>query len=172
MFPTLPKFEWGCFSCPKFHLGCCFYSICKSAWNSSNLPDGSNSTQVWMKLFQLPNIVEAVRIFPNVSNCMQISTQHLYTTQIGMKLFEVHLKWIKLFELPQNWIKLFEVTQNWLKMLKIFHLAKFEWSYCYLTRVGLVCWNLSKFFQFMKTFLTSPKFEWSCPNLPKFHWDC
>jgi len=24
----------------------------------------------------------------------------------------------------------------------------------------------------METFLTSPKFEWSCPNFPEFHWDC
>jgi len=23
MFLTLSKFEWGCFSCPKFYLGCC-----------------------------------------------------------------------------------------------------------------------------------------------------
>jgi len=27
---------------------------------------------------------------------------------------------------------------------------KFEWSYCYLTRVDLVCWNLANFFQFMQ----------------------
>jgi len=32
--------------------------------------------------------------------------------------------------------------------------------------------TLPKFFQFMETFLTSHKFEWSCPNLLKFHWDC
>jgi len=43
-----------------------------------------------MKLFQLPNMIEAVGIFPNVSNCMQISIKHLYTTLIGLKLFEVH----------------------------------------------------------------------------------
>jgi len=35
---------------------------------------------------------------------------------------------------------------------------KFEWSYCHLARVELVCCNLDqpKFFQFMETFLTSP----------------
>jgi len=31
--------------------------------------------------------------------------------------------------------------------------------YCYATRVDLICWNLAKVFQFMETFLTSPKFE-------------
>jgi len=51
-----------------------------------------------MKVFQLPNMIEAVGIFPNVSNCMQISMKHLYITQIGLRLFEVHQKWIKLFE--------------------------------------------------------------------------
>jgi len=45
-----------------------------------------------MKLFQLPNTIEAVGIFPNVSNCMQISMKRLYITQIGMMLFEVHQK--------------------------------------------------------------------------------
>jgi len=45
-----------------------------------------------MKLFQLPKMVEAVGIFPNVSNCMQISMKRLYITQIGMKLFDVPQK--------------------------------------------------------------------------------
>ena len=69
-----------------------------------------------MKLFQLPNVIEAVGIFLgiflNVSNCMQISMKHLYITQIGMKLFEVHQKRIKLFEVTQKLTKLLEVTQN------------------------------------------------------------
>jgi len=30
------------------------YNIWKSERNSSNIPDVSNCTQVWMKLFQLP----------------------------------------------------------------------------------------------------------------------
>jgi len=42
-----------------------------------------------MKLFQLPNMIEALGICPNVSNYMQISMKHLYITKIGMKLFEV-----------------------------------------------------------------------------------
>jgi len=46
---------------------------------------------------------------------------------------------------------------------------EFEWSYCCLARVGLVCWNLPKFFQFVETFLTSPKFDWSSPDLLEFH---
>jgi len=45
-----------------------------------------------MKLFQLPNMIEVVGIFPNVSNCMQIAMKHMYITQVGMKLFEVHQK--------------------------------------------------------------------------------
>ena len=55
-----------------------------------------------MKLFQLPNMIEVVGIFPNVSNCMQIAMKHMYITQVGMKLFEVHQKWIKLFAVPQK----------------------------------------------------------------------
>jgi len=42
-----------------------------------------------MKLFQIPNVIEAVGICPHVYNCMQISMKRLYITQIGMKLFEV-----------------------------------------------------------------------------------
>jgi len=42
-----------------------------------------------MKLLQMPNVIGAVGICPNVSNCMQISMKRLYFTQIGMKLFEV-----------------------------------------------------------------------------------
>jgi len=34
-------------------------------------------------------MIEAVGIFPNVSNCMQISMKHLYITLIGMNLFEL-----------------------------------------------------------------------------------
>jgi len=49
-----------------------------------------------MKLFQLPNMIEASGIFLNVSNCMQILMKH-YIIQIGMKLFGVHQTWIKLF---------------------------------------------------------------------------
>jgi len=45
-----------------------------------------------MKVFQLPNMMEAIGIFRNVPNCMQISMKHLDITQIGMKLFEVHQK--------------------------------------------------------------------------------
>jgi len=61
-----------------------------------------------MKLFQIPNMTEAVGTFPSVSNCMRISMKHLYITQIGLKLFEVHQKCINLFEVPQKRIKLFE----------------------------------------------------------------
>jgi len=56
-----------------------------------------------MKLFQLypnlnegvlitKNMIEAVGIFPNVSNFMQISMKHLDITKSGMKLYEVHQK--------------------------------------------------------------------------------
>ena len=78
----------------------------------------------------------------------------LYITQIEMKLFEVS-----------------EVTQNWTKM---FNLPKFEWSYYHLARDDEVCGNLvpPKFFQIMEIFLTSAKFERSCRNLLKFHWNC
>jgi len=45
-----------------------------------------------MKLFQLPNMIEVVGNFPNISNCMQTSVKHLYITQIGLKLLEVPQK--------------------------------------------------------------------------------
>jgi len=72
-----------------------------------------------------------------------------YITQIEMKLFEVPQKWIKLFHLAEIWMELLPFGLSWFSLLE-----------------------LTKFFQFMETFLTSPKFEWSCPNLLKFHWDC
>jgi len=55
-----------------------------------------------MKPLQLPNMIEAVGIFPIVSNCMQISMKHLYITQTEMKLFEVQQKRTKLFEVPHK----------------------------------------------------------------------
>jgi len=39
--------------------------------------------------FNYPKSVEAVGIYPNVSNCMEIAIKQLNITQIGMKLFEV-----------------------------------------------------------------------------------
>jgi len=41
-------------------------------------PDVSNSIQTWMELFQLPKLIEAVGIYPNVSNCTQFSMKLLY----------------------------------------------------------------------------------------------
>jgi len=70
-----------------------------------------------MKLFQLPKVIEAIGIFPNVSNCMQISMKHLYITQFRLKLFEVHQKWIKLFEVTHNSIKMFHLAQIWMELL-------------------------------------------------------
>jgi len=35
-------------------------------------PGGSNCTQVWVKLFNYPNLIESIEISPNVSNSMQI----------------------------------------------------------------------------------------------------
>jgi len=45
-----------------------------------------------MNVFKLPNMIEAVGIFPNVFNYMQILMQHLCITPIGLKLFEVPQK--------------------------------------------------------------------------------
>jgi len=70
----------------------------------------------------------------------------LHIIQIGMKLFEVSQNWMKMFHLARSWMELSLFVLSW-----------------------FICWNLPKFFQFMETFLTSPKFEWSCTNLLKFH---
>jgi len=40
--------------------------------------------------FNYPNMIQAVRICLNVSDCMQIQMKNLHNTQIGMKLFEIH----------------------------------------------------------------------------------
>jgi len=64
---VVPNFIWAVVICPNI------YNICKSERNSSNLPDGSTCTQVWLKLLQLSDVIEAVGIVPNISNCMQIS---------------------------------------------------------------------------------------------------
>ena len=39
--------------------------------------------------FNYPNSIEAIAIYPNVSDCIQISIKHFYISQIGMKLCEV-----------------------------------------------------------------------------------
>jgi len=93
---VVPNFIWAVVICPNI------YNIANLNETLPICSDGANCTQVWTKLFQLPNMIEAVGIFPNVSNCMQISMKHLYITQIGMKLFEVHQKWLKLCEVSQK----------------------------------------------------------------------
>ena len=117
-----------------------------------------------LNVFQLPHMIEAVGIFPNVSNCMQISMKHI--TQIGLKFFVVHQKWIKLFEALQKWIKLFEVTQNWMKM---FHLAQIWMELLPFDQSWFSLLEFSQFFPIYGNIFNLPKFEWSCPNLPKFH---
>ena len=139
--------------------------ICPNIYNIPRM-------QTWMKRFQFAqmvpivpscfnylNMTAAVGICPNASNCMKISMKHMYIIQIEPKLFEV----------PQNRIKLFEVTQNWMKM---FHLAQIWMESLPL---GQSWFSLLEFHQISPlyyTFLTSPKFERSCPTSLKFHWDC
>jgi len=71
----------------------------------------------------------------------------LYIIQIGMKLFEVTQNWMKIFHLAGSWIELLLFGQSWFSLLEF-------------TKIFPI---------FMETFLTSPKYEWSCPNLLKFH---
>jgi len=42
-----------------------------------------------LSCFNYLNVITAVGICPNASNCMQISMKHIYITQIEMKLLEV-----------------------------------------------------------------------------------
>jgi len=58
-------------------------------------------------------MIEAVGIFPNVSNCMQISMKHLYITLIGMNLFES--VWT-----GQSWFILLEFSQYFSNLWKHF----------------------------------------------------
>jgi len=98
--------------------------------------------------FNYPHSIEAFGIYPNVSDCIQISMKRLYITQIG--------------------IKLFEFTQIWKKLL---HLPKFEWSYYCLLQVHLVYLNIIyQNFPIHGNISNSYKLEWSCSNLLKFDW--
>jgi len=152
MFLALPKFEWSCFSWSNFDLGCCNLQFAQIFVIYANLndtfpicPDFSNCTQVWMKLFHLPKH-EFAQIFLSVCN----------------------FKWSGCILFKLDWRCLNVPKIEW----RFSTWPEAEWNYCCLVRVDLVWWNLPKFFQFMETFLTSTKFEWSCPNLLKFHYDC
>jgi len=99
-------------------------------------------------------------------------------------------KWWSLFFTPRNWKTTFFANNFTIQgpPLPPFRRSWSEWRSSNLTRyfdvphgpnlngaivvwpgVDLVCWNFPKFFQFMETFLTSPKFEWSSPSLLKIH---
>jgi len=114
---------------------------------NDTFPICPNCTEVWMKLFQLPIYDQDLEFCPNGSKCMQFFKWR------GCILFKLEWSCLKLSKIEWR-------CSTW---------SKVEWSYCCLARVDLVCWNLPRFFQFMETFLTSPKFEWSCPNLLKFN---
>ena len=70
----------------------------------------------------------------------------LYIIQIGLKLFEVPQNWIKMFLLARFWMELLLFGQSWFSLLEF-------------TQIFPIYGNI----------LTSAKFEWSCPNLLKFH---
>ena len=166
-------FEWGCFKLARIWLvplsfAQTFVIYANLNESFSICPDDSNCTQVWTKLFQLPKYDSGCWTLPKCF-WLYANSKNLHNTQIGMKLFEIHQNWVKLFEVPPKWIKLFEVTQHWMKM---FCLTQLWMELLPFGQSRLVSWNLFKFFQFMETFLISPKFGWSCPNLLKFHWVC
>jgi len=145
MFLTLPKFEWSCFSWSNFDLGCC------------NLLKHLQYMQIWMTLFQF------AQMFLIVPKFEWSSFNYLNMLEFAQSVLNVcKFKWSGsiLFKLEWSCLKLPKIEwrcSTW---------SEVEWSYCCLPIVDLVCWNLPKFFQFMET---SPKFEWSCPNLFKFH---
>ena len=72
------------------------------------------------KCFNYPNSIEAVGIYPLVSDCIQISMKPLYITQTGMKLFEVTQIWMKQFHLPQIWMGLLLFAERWFSVLEFF----------------------------------------------------
>jgi len=49
--------------------------------------------------FNYPNSIEAVGIYPNISDCIQMSMKLLYITQSGIKLLQATQNWMKLFHL-------------------------------------------------------------------------
>ena len=149
MFPTLPKFEWSCFSWSNFDSSCC--NFLKYLWLYANLNDTfpicPNCTHVWMMLFQLPNYdqdLEFAQMFLSVCN----------------------FKWSGCisFELEWSCLKLPKIEwrcSTW---------SDVEWSYCCLARVDLVCWKLSKFFQFMEKL--HPNLNRVVPVCSNFIKDC
>jgi len=112
-------------------------------------PDGSTWTQVSTKLFQLPkfdwgcwNLPKCFQLYPNLNEA-------LVYYPYWIKLFKVTQSWMKLFHLTKIWMELLPFNQSWFSLLE-----------------------LRQFFWFMKIFLISPRFEWSCFNFLKFDWGC
>jgi len=148
MFLTLPKFELSCFNWPKLDLGCCnLPNLCKSEWNSSNLP----------RRFHLCPSLNETQFEWNYFNY-----------QIWLRLLEFAQMFLIVCKFEWSGYILPKLEWSCLKFPKIEWRCstwpKFEWSYCHLVRVDLVGWNLPKFFQIIEAFLTSLKFEWSCLN--------
>jgi len=52
-------------------------------------PVGSNCAMFERSCFTYPNLIKAVGLYSNVSECIQISMKRLYITRILMKPFEV-----------------------------------------------------------------------------------
>jgi len=112
--------------------------------------------------FNYLNLNEAVGIYPNVSDCIQITMKRLFISQIWMQLFEVAQNWIKLFEL-WRYAKLNEVPLGpnlnraiaicWKLIWSVEIYPKFSslWKYFqfhpHLNKVVLVCSNLSEVFE-------------------------
>jgi len=122
------------------------YIICKSEWNSSNLPRWCSITQIWL------GVLKFAQMF-------LILSKFKWSSCILPKWKQSCLKFPKMNKAVWSYPKLnetFHLLQIWVELLR---LARVE-----------VCWNLPKLFQFMEAFLTSTKIEWSCPILLKFHW--
>ena len=121
--------------------------VCKSEWNSSNLPrwfqlyPAVSITHIWLRLFESAQMLLIVCKFNEVLVA--------YITWIEMKPFEVTQNWMKMFLLTQIWMDLLPFGQSWFSLLEF-------------TQISPIYY----------TFLILPKFEWSCPNLLKFHRDC
>jgi len=112
-------------------------------------PDISNSTQVWIKLFQLSkfdwgswNLPKYFWLYPNFNGAF-------VCYPIGMKLFEIAQNWIKLFEVSQTGMKLFHLVQIRMELMPF---AESWFSVLEFTQIFPIYGNVSNFTQWMKLF--------------------
>jgi len=184
MFLSLPKFEWGCFNWLKFDLDTCnlpkylrYISYANLKETLQICPDGSNCTQVWIKLFQLPkydcccwNLPQRLKLYVNLNKDPVYYpdwNEAVWSFQNWMKLFDVTQNWTKMFHWAHIWMELLPFGQSWLSLLE-FRPTQFFPIYGNISSFTQIWIKLSQFTQISSRLLKSTqmisissKFEYS-----------